>query len=229
MTRPDLADAPAMAGARTARDLVALLAAKPLGFEPGNQAQYSNGGYLLLGAVVEAASGRSYREFVVQQIFAPLGMKSSGFEPGADAAVPLTRLTGPGQPPAAKPQPRIEFAALKASSAGDALSSAADLETFALALLGDRLLTPATKAAVFPLRSAPGRVGQAGGAAGSNTGFWVYVDRSAWLVVLSNQDPPAGELMGHALAALLEGQPCKATAPRPLPPRESTSPGSERK
>ena len=217
MTRPDMADAPTMAGARTARDLVALVAAKPLSLEPAGQPRYSNGGYLLLGAVIEAASGTNYRDHVAQQIFAPLGMKSSGFEPTADAAVPMTRMTGPGQPPAATPQPRIEFAALKASSAGDALSSAADMEAFARALIGDRLLTPATKAAVFPARSQPWRAGQAGGAPGSNTGFWVLFDRGAWLVVLSNLDPPAGELMGHVLSPVLAGQACKTMAPRALP------------
>jgi D-alanyl-D-alanine carboxypeptidase len=217
MTRPDMADAPAMAGAKTARDLVALVASKPLSFEPASQSQYSNGGYLLLGAVIEAASGKSYRDYVAQQIFAVLGMRSSGFEPGADAAVPMTRLTGPGQPPSATPQPRIEFAALKASSAGDALSSAADMEAFATALIGDRLLTAATKAAVFPARSQPWRLGQAGGAAGSNTGFWVFPDRGSWLVVLSNFDPPAGELMGQALSPVLAGQACQTQAPRTMP------------
>lgn len=217
MTRPELADAPVMAGARTARDLVALVAAKPLGFAPASQTQYSNGGYLLLGAVIEAASGKTYRDFVSQQIFAPLGMKASGFEPGADAAVPMTRLTAPGQPPSARPQPRLEFAALKASSAGDALSSAADMQAFATALIGDQLLTPATKAALFPVRSQAWRAGQAGGAPGSNTSFWVFLDRGAWLVVLSNFDPPAGELMGGALSPVLAGQACKTAAPRAMP------------
>ena len=217
MTHLEMDDDPVMAGARTARDLVALVAAKPLSFEPASRSEYSNGGYLLLGAVIEAASGKNYRDFVAQQIFAPLGMGSSGFEPGANAAVPMTRLTGPGQPPSAKPQPRIEFAALKASSAGDALSSAADMEAFARALIGDRLLTASTKAAVFPVRAQPWRAGQAGGAPGSNTGFWVYPDRGAWLVVLSNLDPPAGELMGSALSAVLAGQACKTLAPRAMP------------
>jgi CubicO group peptidase (beta-lactamase class C family) len=216
MTHPAMDDAPVMAGADSARDLVALVAAKPLGFTPGSQQQYSNGGYLLLGAVIEAASGQSYRSFVDRQIFATLGMKSSGFEPGPEAAVPLTRLTAPGQPSATTPQPRMEFAALKASSAGDALSSAADMEALALALIGDRLLAAPTKAAVFG-RSQPWRLGQLGGAAGSNTVFWVFPDSGSWLIVLSNFDPPAGELMGQTLLPVLAGQSCKTLAPRAMP------------
>lgn len=209
MTRPDMADAPAMAGAKTARDLVALVGGKPLAFEPGSQEQYSNGGYLLLGAVVEAVSGETYFGYVRQHLFARLGMKGSGFEPGPGAAVPLTRMTGPGEPPATTPQPRMEFPEFKASSAGDALSSAVDLETFALALIGDNLLTASTKAAVFPRRSQPWRLGQAGGSVGSNTGFWVLPEQKAWLVVLSNYDPPAGELVGKALSSVLAGQSCQ--------------------
>lgn len=217
MTRPDLADAPVMAGARTARELVTLIAAKPLSFEAGTRFEYSNGGYLLLGAVIEAISGDSYRDYVAEHVFKPLGMSSSGFEPGPTAATPLTRMTGPGRPPAATPQPRMEFPEFKASSAGDALSSAADLEILARALVGNEFLSAAVKKALFTPQTAPEpwRIGQAGGSVGSNTGFWAYPDDQTWLVVLTNFDPPAGELMGQALQAVLMGQACKATPPSP--------------
>ncbi len=213
MTRPEMADAPVMAGANTARDLVALISGKPLSFVPGSREEYSNGGYFLLGAVIESVSGENYRGYVVKHVFKPLKMKSSGFEPDATAAVPLTRLAGPGQAPATNPRPRMEFPEFKASSAGDALSSAADMEAFAAALLGDQFLSAAVKKALFPRLGSPWRFGQAGGSVGSNTGFWVYPDEKTWLVVLSNFDPPAGELMGQALQPVLAGQGCKASSP----------------
>ena len=43
-------------------------------FSPGSQFRYSNTGYVLLGLIVEAASGKSFPEFLRQHIFAPLGM-----------------------------------------------------------------------------------------------------------------------------------------------------------
>ena len=104
-----------------------------------------NGGYYLLGAVIESASGQSYRDFVAQHIFKALGMRNSGFERTGNAAMSLTRMTGPGQPPAANPQPRMEFPEFKASSAGDAFSSAADLKAFANALQAEAFLTDAIK------------------------------------------------------------------------------------
>jgi D-alanyl-D-alanine carboxypeptidase len=53
---------------------------KPLGFEPGSRFAYSNSGYILLGYVVERASGRAYEEYVEETIFRPLGMEASGYD-----------------------------------------------------------------------------------------------------------------------------------------------------
>jgi D-alanyl-D-alanine carboxypeptidase len=52
---------------------------RKLATEPGKTAAYSNAGYILLGAVVEAASGRSYEDFVRERILGPLGMTSTDF------------------------------------------------------------------------------------------------------------------------------------------------------
>jgi hypothetical protein len=51
---------------------------KPLEFVPGEQFAYSNSGYILLGYIVEKASGQSYEQFMQQFILRPLGMKDSG-------------------------------------------------------------------------------------------------------------------------------------------------------
>jgi len=47
---------------------------KPLNFEPGTQWEYSNTGYYLLGMLIEKLSGKSYSEFLTENIFIPLGM-----------------------------------------------------------------------------------------------------------------------------------------------------------
>jgi CubicO group peptidase (beta-lactamase class C family) len=51
---------------------------QPLEFEPGERFAYSNSGYVLLGYIVEKASGRSYEQFMQQFVLKPLGMKDSG-------------------------------------------------------------------------------------------------------------------------------------------------------
>ena len=58
--------------------LLDLFRSRPLDFEPGEGFKYSNSGYLLLGAIVEAVSGQPYEAFLRDRVFAPLGMDRTG-------------------------------------------------------------------------------------------------------------------------------------------------------
>jgi CubicO group peptidase (beta-lactamase class C family) len=51
-----------------------------LQFEPGEQYRYSNFGYDILGLVIEEISGLAYKDYVVNNILRPLGMKKSYFD-----------------------------------------------------------------------------------------------------------------------------------------------------
>jgi len=55
------------------------LFARKLNFVPGSRFAYSNGGYAVLAAVIEIASGQSYRTYLQQQLFEPAGMHNTGF------------------------------------------------------------------------------------------------------------------------------------------------------
>lgn len=56
-------------------DVLRMLAAEPRSyFPPGTAYRYSNGGYVLLGLIVERASKQSLPDFLAQHIFQPLGM-----------------------------------------------------------------------------------------------------------------------------------------------------------
>jgi len=52
---------------------------KPANFLPGQGCRYCNCGYILLGLMLEKASGMDYRDYVRQHIFTPAGMYDSGF------------------------------------------------------------------------------------------------------------------------------------------------------
>ncbi|MCX6048466.1 MAG: serine hydrolase, partial [Chloroflexi bacterium] len=52
---------------------------KKLNFAPGSKASYSNLGYMVLGAVIEAVSGQAYADYVSEHILHPLGMTQTGF------------------------------------------------------------------------------------------------------------------------------------------------------
>ena len=65
---------------RSTAELIGLLKDKPLDFAPGEKFAYSNSGYKLLGVIIERASGKTYADFLQENIFAPLGMKQTGYD-----------------------------------------------------------------------------------------------------------------------------------------------------
>ncbi len=69
-----------MALPSTALETVGRFKDLPLDFEPGERFSYSNSGYVLLGAIIEKVAGRSYEEFVRENIFRPLGMDDTGYD-----------------------------------------------------------------------------------------------------------------------------------------------------
>lgn len=58
------------------QDIVDRWAKKPLDFQPGDQWQYSNTGYVVAGMIAEKASGEPLLAYLKRKIFDPLGMKS---------------------------------------------------------------------------------------------------------------------------------------------------------
>lgn len=59
---------------------IARFADRPLALQPGTQWDYSNSNYILLGSIIEQASGQPYADFMQQAIFGPLAMRDSGYE-----------------------------------------------------------------------------------------------------------------------------------------------------
>ncbi|WP_272035399.1 serine hydrolase domain-containing protein [Paenibacillus sp. JJ-100] len=49
-----------------------------LEFQPGSHFRYSNSGYLLLAYLIQVVTGQSYENFLMENIFSPLSMHSSG-------------------------------------------------------------------------------------------------------------------------------------------------------
>ena len=64
----------------TPDELIANFKNNPLQFAPGENFAYSNSNYILLGQIIEKVSGGSFAVFLRGNIFAPLGMKNSGYD-----------------------------------------------------------------------------------------------------------------------------------------------------
>ena len=65
-------------------DYVKLYGSRPPSFEPGSRFEYSNYGFVLLGAIIEAVSGKSYYDYVREHVFGPAGMTSTDSLPESE-------------------------------------------------------------------------------------------------------------------------------------------------
>ncbi len=63
----------------TGRELLALTADKPMDFAPGTRWQYDNTGYVLLGMIIEAKTGRPWHEELARRFFGPLHLQDTRF------------------------------------------------------------------------------------------------------------------------------------------------------
>jgi CubicO group peptidase (beta-lactamase class C family) len=64
---------------QTPQSMMALSAAHPMNFEPGAGQSYNNTAYIIAGLLIERVSGKSYADFIEQELLAPFGMKDSGY------------------------------------------------------------------------------------------------------------------------------------------------------
>ena len=175
---------------QSVKDYRPLFGSDQLEFEPGTKNRYSNGGYVVLGLVIEKLSGMSYYDYVRENIFKPAGMTNSAWFAVDELPANTARGyigSGPGR--------TSNQAALlgRGSSAGGGYSNAADLLRFSIALRSKKLEIPADDGS-FPAEF--DGIGIAGGTEGVNALFIANGQTGYTIIVLSNYDPPSAERPG---------------------------------
>jgi len=125
-------------------------------FEPGTRIEYSSPSYVLLSAAIEAASGRSYLDFMRERLFQPLGMDGTGAD-HPDSIVPHRSRSYVEDPAGNRANaPFIDPSSKWAS--GGLVSTSEDLVRFGMALLKGSPLTPASVERLFtPMTLRDGR------------------------------------------------------------------------
>jgi CubicO group peptidase (beta-lactamase class C family) len=116
-------------------EIVEKISQYELKFEPGAGVSYSNDGYVLLGAIIEHVTGRSYESVLEENILGPLGMKDSGYS-HQDARA-QQRALGYRKSLAGYEQTQH----YRESPASGIYSTVGDLYLWDQALYGDRLLS----------------------------------------------------------------------------------------
>jgi CubicO group peptidase (beta-lactamase class C family) len=188
---------------------------KPLEFTVGKIFRYSSSNYILLGHVIERASGEPYQVFLQKHIFAPLEMKDTGCDD--NQRILKNRATGYSLRGgnlinAAHVNMSIPF------SAGSLYSTLEDLYKWDQALYTERLVSRPTLDAMF----SPGKGNYGYGwyvenqfgsrlisHSGWLDGFHSYIlripDKHLSVIVLSNLDSTPASTIARALTAITLG------------------------
>jgi CubicO group peptidase (beta-lactamase class C family) len=212
---------------RRVRDYRPLYAEQALEFEPGERWSYSNSGFMLLGEIVEAASGEDYFEYVRKHVTGPLGMSNTDcYEMDHDTpnlAVGYTNQ-GPHPLPAGERWNNLYLHVVKGGPAGGCFSTVEDLVKFAGGLRGEKLLDASHTRAMTTGKVAPAPedastkyaygiqeelvgteriLGHGGGFPGINGQLDIYWNAGHAVAVLANYDPPAAGRVADKIRSLL--------------------------
>ncbi len=197
--------------AKTIATYVNIGLGEPLLFKAGTKFQYSNYGFILLGAVVESISKMNYFEYVKQNICAVADMKNTDFyerdKVHENFAIGYMDSHN-------KREANTKMMEVKGNSAGGGYSTAIDFHKFSIALLSGKLLSkkmletvtkgkivmlPAIKERNLPeVKYAYGfgeiykneirMFGHTGGAPGVDGQLEIYPDLGYTVVTLSNYE-----------------------------------------
>ena len=216
---------------REVKDYFPLFVNEPLQFEPGARWQYSNAGFMVLGAIIERVSGQNYFDYVREHIYRPAGMiNTDAYEMDSDTpnlATGYTRMGPQGPLPEGARRTNTFQHSFKGGPAGGGFSTAEDLFRFASALGSHKLLSQkytelittgkvslprgdgAKYAYGFQEEWTNGHrsVGHSGGFPGINSELQMYTDLGYTVIVMSNYDPPAASRVVDRVGKLLTGTP----------------------
>lgn len=196
---------------RQVEDYKMLVRDDTLAFEPGSRFRYSNTGMLLLGVVIQKASGENYFDYIRQYIYVPAGMTNSDCY---ELDHPTPNLAEGYLPaPEGGWKNNLFMHVLKGGPAGGGYSTAGDLHRFARALQDGKLVSKATLDQMwtdyfgegygfgFEIQQSPiGKtVGHGGGFPGLNSHLDIQPDGGYIIVVMSNYDMGAEPVRGYLL------------------------------
>jgi D-alanyl-D-alanine carboxypeptidase len=125
-----------------ARKILDTWARKPLDFDPGTKWQYSNTNYVIAGLIVEKVSGEPLLQFLQQEIFTPLKMKSVADTD--QAKLGDTDPTGYMRYALGPPRPAPKEGSGWLFAAGELAMPAEDLAKWDISIIDQELLKPAS-------------------------------------------------------------------------------------
>ncbi|WP_244884941.1 serine hydrolase domain-containing protein [Singulisphaera acidiphila] len=216
-------DKPFRQGFRTVKEYLSSSSAHDtLKFEPGSRLEYSSYGYLVLGAIIEKASGQDYYDYVREHIYQPADMTDSDcYDLDTD---PPNLATGYMDAPNRTRRSNIFMLPVKGLPYGLGYSTAEDLVKFAQALGSQKLLDAKSTDLIwtgqvdytepdsrygygFIVKRYNGTriIGHGGGWVGITNKFEMYPDLGYTVVILSNIDSDPNSIASKLREWLTQG------------------------
>jgi len=182
-------------------DIIKLNGSRGPAFEPGTRVDYSNYGYVLLGALVQRVTGESYYDYVERHIFRVAGMAHTSYPPRENMRRVAVGYTSDDGKPL---HPSTDWLPWRGTPAGGGVSTAEDMLRFVAALNAGKLISPemlaiATTRQPHAHGFAYGFIssavdgfpywGHGGGAPGNSLVLDYYPVTDTTFVCMSNRDP----------------------------------------
>ncbi|GAA2019922.1 beta-lactamase family protein [Nakamurella flavida] len=200
----------------TVEELLAYVADADLSFAPGTDFAYSNTNLLLVGMLVERASGRTVADNL-QDLFDKAGLTHTSY-PLEGGGFPEPHLHGFSSLTAdGSRQDTSDWSLSWGRSAGAAVSTAEDLATWVRILADGSLLSPdlqRQRLAVVPIPGNPdddgygmgivdagGWIGHSGDTAGYSSQMYTRADGATLIVLAATDDAPQPGADGRVLTA----------------------------
>ena len=137
-----------MKSALTLDEIVEGLSGEELLFTPGENNQYSNGGYALLAKVIETVSEMTFGEFIASE-FTHQGYPSIGHETANEVVAGMATRYAPGPVYGQRVNAETYITANRIGG-GSLYATAADILRFFIASYGGEILSAATTGQMFP-------------------------------------------------------------------------------
>jgi len=189
---------------------------KPLEFTPGEKFSYSNSGYILLGYIIEKVSGKSYEDYLKENIFQPLNMVNTGY----DHHRPLIKHRASGYVLGANELVNADYIDMSTPyAAGGLYSTVEDLYLWDRALYTEKLVSKSSLNKMFtPFKGDYGygwfiikqfnrKLITHGGMVNGFYGYISrYIDDEVCIIVLSNIENAPVDKISIDLAAIVFGE-----------------------
>jgi CubicO group peptidase (beta-lactamase class C family) len=199
---------------QTPATLIDLFKNKPLDFQPGEKYSYSNSNYNVLAYIIEKVSGKTYGDFLMENIFKPLKMSHTFHHDNVSQIIPdcATGYVPEGLSGLQK-SPFLDWSSKTGN--GSLVTTTEDLLKWAYSFQGTKILSEKSKAKMFTQYGGSGYgwflktqfnkncTYMNGRSPGFTSYLGMYPDENICIIVLSNNYVPVASVIGNDLAGIL--------------------------